>query len=377
MEDQKFNLNEESKRVYSLKVADHITAMLAYWDKDLVCRFANKAYEHWFNKTSEEMVNKITLPELLGPLYEKNLPYISAALEGNEQVFEREIRNPGTGIVRHAIANYFPDVQDGVVQGFFVHVADVTQMKELEFALVEKENDLQQSYEIIKEQNSRLLNFAHLISHNLRTHASNLSGLLGMYADSKDQEERTQIISFLKDLSLAFNETVSNLNMVSDAKSNHHVHKQYLNLHQYIERTLESLALNISSTNAIILNNVSNTLEVYYNPAYLESILLNLLTNAIKYRQPDKTPVIDLSVGLEENWIILRVADNGMGIDMQRFGSKLFGMYKTFHGNTDAKGVGLFITKYHAEAMGGNIVVESVVGQGSTFNLYIKSVLQR
>ena len=76
----------------------------------------------------------MSMRELLGPLYEKNLPYILAALSGETQVFERQIPLPGGGL-RESIATYTPDIVDGVVRGFSVHVADVTILREREAAL--------------------------------------------------------------------------------------------------------------------------------------------------------------------------------------------------------------------------------------------------
>ncbi|MEO6098620.1 MAG: PAS domain-containing protein [Fibrobacteria bacterium] len=114
-----------------MNISDHIDAMLAYWDKDLVCRFANKAYTRWFGKSPEEMIGKITIRELLGPLYEKNAPFIRGALNGEKQTFERTIQTPG-GEIRFSLANYYPDVENGEVKGFFVHVADITPIKVLE-----------------------------------------------------------------------------------------------------------------------------------------------------------------------------------------------------------------------------------------------------
>lgn len=107
----------EDSNVLAVRVADHITAMLAYWDKDHVCRFANSAYVDWFGKKKEEMIDKITIKELLGPLFEKNLPFISGALKGEIQTFEREIPLP-TGGSRHSLANYYPDIVNGEVIGF-------------------------------------------------------------------------------------------------------------------------------------------------------------------------------------------------------------------------------------------------------------------
>jgi two-component system aerobic respiration control sensor histidine kinase ArcB len=108
---------------------------------------------------------------------------------------------------------------------------------------------------------------------------------------------------------------------------------------------------------------------VYVVPAYLDSILLNLLSNAIKYRSAQRPPLIHVRAHQEVDSVVLEVQDNGLGIDLVKNQSKLFGMYKTFHDNEDARGVGLFITKNHVEAMGGAITVVSEVEVGTTFKV--------
>jgi diguanylate cyclase (GGDEF)-like protein/PAS domain S-box-containing protein len=113
-----------------LQLVDHLDAMLAYWDINRVCVFANAAYRDWFGRSKEEMIG-ITMQQLLGPLYEKNLRYIDAAFAGEKQIFERDIPVPG-GSIRSSLATYFPHVVDGQVRGIFVHVADVTPLKKLE-----------------------------------------------------------------------------------------------------------------------------------------------------------------------------------------------------------------------------------------------------
>lgn len=115
----------------ALSVADHIPAMVAYWDRSECCRFANRAYLAWFGKAREDLIGT-TLRELLGAIYELNLPYIRGALNGDVQIFERSIPRPdGTG-VRESLATYIPHVKEGVVQGFFVLVTDQTLLKERE-----------------------------------------------------------------------------------------------------------------------------------------------------------------------------------------------------------------------------------------------------
>ncbi|HVU96330.1 MAG TPA: PAS domain-containing protein [Puia sp.] len=115
-------------------IADTVNAMLAYWDTGLMCRFANKSYSDWFGVSKEAMVNKMTLPQLLGPeLFEKNRPFVMAALQGKVQTFERDIRMP-TGEIRNSIATYYPDNEHGAVQGIIVHVADVTPIRKMQAA---------------------------------------------------------------------------------------------------------------------------------------------------------------------------------------------------------------------------------------------------
>ena len=119
----------EPKNSIADVVTNHVSALLAYWDKDLVCRFANDAYLDWFGKSREEMIDKITMRELVGPLiYEKNLPYIAGVLAGKTQTFEREIpfRSCEDGTVRFTLGNYYPNIIGGHVEGFFAHYPNKT-----------------------------------------------------------------------------------------------------------------------------------------------------------------------------------------------------------------------------------------------------------
>ncbi len=110
------------------RVAFQMPAMLAYWDADERCQYANESYLAWFGRTAEEM-RGIRMRDLLGRLYELNKPYITQALQGKPQEFERRIPLPDGGF-RESLATYTPDIVDGVVRGFVAHVTDVTGLKE-------------------------------------------------------------------------------------------------------------------------------------------------------------------------------------------------------------------------------------------------------
>lgn len=113
--------------------------------------------------------------------------------------------------------------------------------------------------------------------------------------------------------------------------------------------------------------------SVEFNPAYLESILINLITNCLKYRHPERALKISISAKRSHKRTKLSVADNGLGIDMSIHGSRLFGMYNTFHKHPDARGLGLFMVKSQVESMGGEITAQSVPGSGTTFTIELDS----
>jgi len=119
---------------YLRRIVDSAPSLLAYWGTDLRCRFANQAYANWFGVDPDRLVGT-SLQELLGPdLFALNEPYLSAALEGREQLFERVVPNPD-GTRRNSLAHYIPDIVDGVVEGVVVMVAETTLLKNTEASL--------------------------------------------------------------------------------------------------------------------------------------------------------------------------------------------------------------------------------------------------
>ncbi|MGJ8734215.1 MAG: sensor histidine kinase, partial [Cellulophaga sp.] len=134
-------------------------------------------------------------------------------------------------------------------------------------------------------------------------------------------------------------------------------------------KTTEILTGEIHETGAIIKSDFTNVPTILYSKVYLESIFLNLVSNALKYRSPDRTPEITLKSFLVRNRVTLTIEDNGLGIDLERHGHKLFGLNKVFHRHPQAKGIGLFMTKVQIESLGGTITAESTVNKGTTFIL--------
>lgn len=240
---------------------------------------------------------------------------------------------------------------------------DITHLKN-------SEDTLLKSFDLVNDQNKRLLNFSHIVSHNLRSHASNIDGITSLIANAESEEERDQMVELLQKVVKNLNDTLYNLNNIVDIQAAVNLVKEPLNLREYLETAIRTQEAQILSLQATITNNVPTDVYVRYNKAYLESVLLNLISNALRYSHPLRKPHVIISLKSNSGVYVLSVIDNGVGIDLNKNGSKLFGLNQTFYGNSDARGFGLFITKNQIEAMDGRVEVESVLNEGTTFKIF-------
>lgn len=231
------------------------------------------------------------------------------------------------------------------------------------------EINLRSSLDIIASQNSRLFNLAHIVSHNLRSHSSNLSLISQLLKEAKSDQDKLEFLGNIQEISGSLDDEISNLNEIINTQTI--LKKKYskIRFEDALETVLVSISSLINRENAQIIGQFDELDEFTYIPEYLKSILLNLITNAIRYRQPKRKPVIFIrSFSLNDN-AYLEVSDNGMGIDLNQHGDKMFGMYSTYQGEQEAKGIGLFITKNQVEALGGIISVTSTIDIGTTFKI--------
>jgi light-regulated signal transduction histidine kinase (bacteriophytochrome) len=234
--------------------------------------------------------------------------------------------------------------------------------------LIAKEN-LEILAEKLSGQNKQLANFAHITSHNLRSPVGNLNTLLSLYNDSDDEEEKTLLF---EKFGIVIGHLTSTLNSLIEAlliKEKSITNLENIEFESVFKKIKEIVTAQIMETKTEIKADFSLAPNLLYNNEYLESILLNLLTNAIKYRSPERTAKIEIKTYLEEEKTLLTFSDNGLGINLNRHKDKLFGLHKTFHRNSDAKGVGLYLTKTQIESMGGTISAESEVDKGTTFKI--------
>lgn len=229
--------------------------------------------------------------------------------------------------------------------------------------------ELDQSYDVVLQQNKRLINFSYIVSHNLRSHASNIKSLSHLLLEMEYTQEQEEMFNMLNSVSQALDDTLFDLNDVINIQQNTSISIEDISVRKYIERVLEVLQVEIIQKKVQIIINVPLGTLISFNPAYFESILLNFISNAIRYRHPNRPPLVTIDYLIIENQSVIQIKDNGIGIDLKKNGDKLFGMYKTFTMNNESRGLGLFISKSQMEALGGKIMVQSELGKGSTFKL--------
>ena len=208
-----------------------------------------------------------------------------------------------------------------------------------------------------------------MFSHNLRSHTSNLSLLVQLIESIESPVEKAALIDDIKIISESLNTTIEHLNEVATIQTNRKQKRSLVSFQKTLTLVRSSINHILESGNATITTNFTEVPELNYIPAYLESIMLNLITNAVKYKSPDRDVAIHITTYTVNGKKCMKFSDNGLGINMELFKDKIFGMYETFHYNEDAVGIGLFITKNQIESLNGNIKVHSKIGEGTTFSI--------
>lgn len=235
----------------------------------------------------------------------------------------------------------------------------------------ERKNREREREILIKEltrSNSDLLQFSFITSHNLRAPLSNILGLVELLDKDAMDEETGNIISMIASSASKLSKTIGDLSEMLLIKNKSGIAIEMLSISEVFERVNRNFLEAENEIDAHILVDLKEE-RVAFNEQYLESIFINLISNAIKYRNLSNRLSIEMrSYSSSEN-IIIEFSDNGLGIDLSRHGDRLFGMYQRFHAASGGQGLGLFIVKSQVDALGGSIEVLSKVGEGTTFRI--------
>ena len=233
-----------------------------------------------------------------------------------------------------------------------------------------QEKEKEQLIRELTQNNKDLKQFSYITSHNLRAPLSNLIGLLNLIEDIPiNDSELSEIINGFKKSTHLLNETINDLVKIIVIKDKISIQKENVTINEVVEHVFSQLKFQIEQSKPILKLNFDEADIIYTNKAYLESILINLLTNSIKYKSETKKLKISITIKKTNNSTILKFKDNGIGIDLKRNSEHIFGLYQRFHDYPDSKGLGLYLVKSQIESLGGTIAIESEVNKGTEFTL--------
>jgi PAS domain S-box-containing protein len=299
----------------------------------------------------------------------------------SKEVFKNLMTTKGNGGIieakyKHKNGHYLTVESQGnnqlhnpAINAVVLTTRDTTKRKEKE------EEKLQLVYELM-EKNADLKQFSYITSHNLRAPLTNLMAICTLLdTENISQEDTHELINAFKTSTIKLNDTLNDLIKILIIKDGRSQEIETVYFHKTLNEVKASIAGMIEASRAVIHADFSAAASVNFYSIYMESILLNLLTNSLKYAYPGRKPVIAMQTRVEEKFVVFTFMDNGMGMNMQKVRSKIFGLYQRFHTNIEGKGIGLYLVQSQVTALGGSITVDSKEGEGTTFVIWFKKEL--
>ncbi|MBO9698682.1 MAG: PAS domain-containing protein [Sporocytophaga sp.] len=285
------------------------------------------------------------------------------------EMFEIECRlRKHNGNYEWYLARALPLKDDGEIKKWFGTFTDINERKLIE------ENLRIKNEELLKI-NLDLDNFIYTASHDLKAPISNIEGLLYTINDTLDPEyckgqEITQLFEMMDKSILRFKRTIHDLTEITRAQKSAEEDEEHVEFVKVFEDVVTSIDDLVSATHASF-NLDFSVPSISFSKKSMRSIFYNLISNGLKYRHPERNPVIDLKTEKYDDEIIITVKDNGLGIsDANK--EKVFSMFKRLHDHVEGSGVGLYIVKRIVTNAGGRIELESKIDEGTTFKIFLK-----
>ncbi len=243
---------------------------------------------------------------------------------------------------------------------------------ELEKKVAERTIELEKHAEELVKHNNELEQFSFNVSHNLRAPVARLLGLTTLFKPTNDDTEESTIISHIQTETKLLDMVIKDLNNILQVRNNLYKIKEHINILEEIE--IAQKLLSDGSQEICCLKNTELNIEesnVFGVREYVQSIIYNLMGNAFKYKRVGIDLKLKISTELKGENVILKFADNGRGIDLDKVGDKVFKMYSRFDLETQGKGIGLYLVKQQVESMNGTISIESKPDQGTVFSIVL------
>ncbi|QMU28616.1 PAS domain S-box protein [Adhaeribacter radiodurans] len=423
-ERKKYEENLESEREFLKGILDSAEDIIIGCDENGVVNFHNESARtkqlissfkssHLNSPEKWLKAERIYQPDGITLLRLEELP-LYRALKG-ENVKNQEL------IIRLAnnrnyllIANGRQIVcKEGIVKGAVIVLHDITTLRENTNSIIEKNQQLLQTFNDLKDAERKLIeannllelrvnkrtqeltaknqklnyynealqkanidldNFIHIASHDLKVPIVNMEALLKILHQvvSNESEDALDIIDKLEISVGRMKKSIQAISEVAKVQKQIEYQSEIVDLTELLVEITESIAEQIKAENVQLEYDFSEVPAIRFSYINLKSILYNLITNAIKYKAPDRDPHIIISTHVQPDGFILHVRDNGLGIDLEKNGAKLFTMFSRLHDHVEGSGIGLYIIKRIIENADGTIEVSSQLGVGSTFTVCLK-----
>lgn len=332
----------------------------------------NLAFSRFVGYSEEELKGMLIESVSYHADYDANMKLRQKVIANESSFFEMEKRyvHKDGQVLWAQLSSTLVRDKEGLPLYFISQVFDIDSRKKAELKLLQANEKLTTVTNSLTNQNKQLQSYNQIVSHNLRSPISNLRTLLNLIDETEDPIEKAEYHSHLKIVAESLESTLEDLISALRIQQNHEIKPQLLDIKDSFERVKKLMIGEIQNLEAEIDYDFSSSPEIYFPKLYLESILTNLLSNSLKYSAPGKNPYIQVQSFSIGRSITLSFSDNGSGIDLERYGKQIFQLKKTFHRDKAGRGVGLFLTKYQIESMGGQIEVRSQPGHGTTFLLH-------
>lgn len=285
------------------------------------------------------------------------------------------------GKYRHVLLYGVPIIRkDGLIREWIGTISDIHNSKEAQEALMSKKIEVEEAYEKAEISNAKLKNinkvletFVYAAAHDLRSPVVNLKSLLSFIHQTKDVNKKFELINRFEEAIDRLDNTISGLGEIIEVQEVDNSTAKVIYFQDILDKIKAEHASKLIETEAVLEVSFEQCPSIVYLEPYLTSIMTNMVTNALKYHKEEVPLLLKIDTSREEDMTVLVFSDNGIGMDLERYGKNLFKPFKRFTTRAEGKGIGLHIIKSMMEKNGGKIEVESTPGEGTTFKCYLKT----
>jgi len=332
-----------------------------------IISFNQMAHQRYIRELKFELAeNKSLLPYLEGERDALTRAQFDAVLHGEKINYEAQFSQNDGSEAWYNIDMLPVSDDSGRILGMIISSEDITARKNAEL-------ERERMTEDILKHNKDLEQFAYIISHNLRSPVANILGLGTIIKDAAklSKSEFEKCLDGLVTSVSRLDDVITDLNFILQTRREVDDTKEVVNFSSILANIINSIDQQIIKQNVTITHHFA--VEIMFTvKSYIHSIFYNLISNSIKYRNPARAPIIDVSSEQQGRFLILKFKDNGLGIALEKHSDKVFGLYKKFHPQIEGKGMGLYMVKTQVEILGGKIAVESVENEGTVFTITFK-----